>query len=124
MSKAALKKYAYSLRIEVNLLGISVSIIRPGAAKTGLLNDSTNALERFCTTTKIYQCNAKKFRQIVDSVESHNIAPEAIAKLALKALEAKRPRFVYNINRNILLRLLNALPDRMQVAIIKIILKI
>lgn len=124
MSKAALEKYAYSLRMEVNLLDISVSIIRPGAVKTGLLNDSTSALERFCTNTKIYQCNAQKFRQIVDSVEARNIAPEAIAKLALKALEAKRPRFVYNINRNILLRLLNILPDRMQVGIIKSILKV
>lgn len=123
MSKAALEKYACSLRMEVNLLGVSVSIIRPGAVKTGLLNDSTNALEHFCENTKIYQCNAQKFRQIVDSVESRNIAPEAIAKLALKALESKHPRFVYNINRNILLRLLNVLPDRMQVGIIKMILR-
>ncbi len=124
ISKSALEKYAYSLRMEVNLLGISVSVIRPGAVNTGLLNVSTNALDRFCAGTKIYQCNARKFRQIVDSVEARNIAPEAISKLVLKALEAKRPRFVYNINRNILLRFLNMLPDRMQVAIIKMILKV
>lgn len=124
MSKSALEKYAYSLRMEVNLLGISVSVIRPGAVNTGLLNISTNALDRFCAGTKIYQCNARKFRQIVDSVEAHNITPEAISKLVLKTLKAKRPRFVYNINRNILLRLLNVLPDPMQVAIIKMILKV
>lgn len=123
VSKSALEKYAYSLRMEVNLLGISVSIIRPGAVNTGLLNDSTSALDRFSTNTKLYQCNAKRFRQIADSVESRNIAPEAIAELVLKALKAKHPRFIYNINRNTLLRLLNALPDRIQVWIIKMILK-
>nr|MDD6335192.1 SDR family NAD(P)-dependent oxidoreductase [bacterium] len=123
VTKAALEKYAYSLRMEVNLLGVSVSVIRPGAVKTSLLGDSTRALDRFCDNTKLYHCNAEKFKRIVDSVEAKNIAPEAIARVACRALEARRPKFVYNINRNILLRLLNLLPDRWQTAIIKAILK-
>ena len=123
MSKAALEKYAYSLRMEVNLLGISVSVIRPGAVKTDLLGDSTRALDRFCDNTEIYHCNAKKFKQIVDNVEARNVSPDRIARIALNALESRRPKFVYNINRNPLLKLLNILPDRIQVAIIKGILK-
>lgn len=122
MTKAALEKYAYSLRMEINLLGIFVSVIRPGAVKTGLLNDSTRALDRFVGSTGIYQCNAKKFQQIVDSVEAKNISPDEIAQTVLLALTARRPRFVYNRNRNILLRLLNLLPDTWQVWIIKQIL--
>ncbi len=119
VSKAALEKYAYSLRMELNLVGISVSVIRPGAVKTSLLGDSTAALERFCSSTKMYRCNADKFRKIVDSVETKNVPPAKIARLAKKALEARRPRYVYNINRNILLRLLNALPQHIQVSVIK-----
>lgn len=119
ISKAALEKYAYSLRMELNLLGISVSVIRPGAVKTSLLGDSTAALERFCGSTKIYRYNADKFRKIVDSVEAKNVPPIEIARIAKKALEARRPKYVYNINRNILLRLLNILPEHMQVTVIK-----
>lgn len=122
ITKAALERYAFSLRMELNLLNISLSVIRPGAIKTGLLNDSTNALESFCNSTQIYQCNSKKFKHIVDSVESRNVAPKKVAGIVLKALESRRPKYVYNINRNILLRLLNILPDAMQVAIIKKIL--
>ena len=123
VTKAALEKYAYSLRMEVNLLDISVSIIRPGAVNTGLLSDSTRALERFCDNTKLYRCNADKFRKIVDRVEAKNVAPEAIAEIVCKALVSRHPKFVYNVNRNILLKLLNLLPDSMQTAIIKRVLR-
>ena len=43
ITKATLEKYAFSLRQETQLLDIPVSVIRPGAVKTGLLNAS-NAL--------------------------------------------------------------------------------
>lgn len=123
ITKGALEKYAYSLRMELNLLGIHVSVIRPGAVKTSLLGDSTSALNRFVDNTNLYPCNATNFRKVVDSVEARNIAPEKIARLARKALIARRPKFVYNINRNPLLKLLNILPDRLQVWIIKEILR-
>ena len=113
----------FTRMFEVNLLGVSVSIIRPGAVKTGLLGDSTRALDRFCENTQLYQCNAQRFKRIVNSVETKNISPNVIAALVCKALKARRPKYVYNVNRNLLLRLLNLLPDRLQVAIIRGILK-
>ncbi len=123
ITKSVLEKYAFSLRMETNLLGIPVSIIRPGAVKTGLLNASTQAISRFVENTKMYKCNAEKFGKIVDSVESKNVPAEKIADLVLDALESKNPKYIYNINRNPLLRLLNALPDKMQVEILGMILK-
>lgn len=123
ITKAALEKYADSLRMELNLLGISLCIIRPGAIKTNLLGDSTRALDRFVENTQIYRCNASRFRQIVDSVEARNIPPEKAAQVICRALTVHRPRYVYKINRNPLLLLLNALPRRWQVAIIGRILK-
>ena len=123
ITKAALEKYAFSLRMETNLLGIPVSIIRPGAVKTGLLNVSTDALEKFVENTKLYKCNASRFKGIVDSVESKNVPAEAIGEIVLKALTDKVPQYVYNINRNPLLRLLNSLPQRAQVMAIGLILK-
>lgn len=123
VTKGALEKYAYSLRMELNLLGMHVSVIRPGAVKTSLLGDSTRALDKFVNNTTLYPCNAANFRKVVDRVESRNIAPEKIARLTIKALTARHPKYVYNINRNILLKLLNILPDRLQVWIIKEILR-
>lgn len=123
ITKAALEKYAFSLRMETNLLGIPVSIIRPGAVKTGLLNVSTDALDKFVENTKLYKCNAKRFKGIVDSVESKHVPAEVIGETVLKALTDKIPQYVYNVNRNPLLKLLNALPQRVQVGVIGLVLK-
>ena len=123
ITKSTLEKYAFSLRQETQLLDIPVSIIRPGAVKTGLLNISNIALERFGKNTVLYKESAGKFQGIVDSVEARHVPPERIADLALEALESKKPKYVYNINRNPLLLLLNVLPARLQVFAIGIILK-
>ena len=123
VTKAALEKYAYSLRSELMLRGISVSIVRPGAVQTGLLNVSTSALEKFCDKTKYYRPNAARFRQIVDSVEARSVPADRIADLVCRSLTVRRPRYVYNINRNPLLRLLSVLPDHMQLWILRLILR-
>ncbi len=123
ITKTTIEKYAYSLRMELQLLGIDVVVIRPGAVDTGLLTDSTNALEKFTDNTKLYQYNAQKFKDIVESVESKKISTQKLAKLVLKSVEVKKPKYVYNINRNILLKLLNILPKKMQTKVIKKILK-
>ena len=123
ITKTTLEKYAFSLRMETNLLGIPVSIIRPGAVKTGLLNISTTAIDKFVERTELYKSMAVRFKKIVDSVESKNVAPEVIADKVLSALESKSPKYIYNINRNPLLRLLDALPPKLQVEVIGMILK-
>ena len=122
-TKTALDSYAYALRMELQLLGYSVSVIRPGAVQTGLLGVSTNRLDSFCERTELYSCNASRFRCIVDRVESHAVSTQAIGTLALQILQSKRPRYVYNINRNPLLRLLNILPHSWQTGIIRKILQ-
>ncbi len=123
VTKAALDKYAYSLRMELQLLDIKVSVLRAGAVTTDMLGVSTDALEKFCKKTKLYKCNADRFKQIVDSVEARSVAPEKIAKKTFKILKKKSPKFAYKINRNPLLLILNALPRSLQFWIIKQVLK-
>ena len=123
ITKSALDKYAYSLKMELQLLGVSVSVIRAGAVSTSMIGASTTALDKFCDNTKIYTCNAKRFKKIVDSVEAKSIDPEKIALKTYKILLKKNPKFIYSVNRNNLLLLLNALPKRLQFFIIKKILK-
>lgn len=123
ISKASLDKYAYSLRMEAQLLNISISVIRAGAVKTNMLNTSTNALNNFCNKTELYKCNSKRFKKIVDSVEAKNILPSKIANKTIKILKKKNPKFAYKINNNFYLKLLNILPKRLQFYIIRQLLK-
>ena len=123
ITKTALERYAESLRMELQLLGHPVIVLRPGAVDTGLIDISTEKLERFVKTTEYYPVNAGRFRRIVERVETRKVPPERIAELALKALRAERPRYVYSVNRNPGLRMLDALPERLQCGIIGRILK-
>lgn len=123
VTKGALDKYAYSLRMELQLKGIEVSVLRAGAVKTDMLGASTKALDRFCENTELYTCNADRFKKIVESVEARNIEPREIAKKVAQILNKKHPRFAYSINRNPLLLMLNTLPKSMQFWIIKQVLR-
>ena len=123
VTKKALEAVAASLRTEMALRGIAVSIVRPGAVTTPLLGDSTRALNRFCEHTAYYKVNADRFRRIVDSVESRSVPPERVAEKVHRALTAKHPKRLYNLNRNPLLLLLNALPVGLQEWVLVKILK-
>lgn len=123
ITKAALDKYAYSLAMELQLQGIKVSVLRAGAVETNMLGASTTALDRFCENTKLYSCNAKRFKGIVESVESRCIPPTRIAEKCARILGKRHPKFAYAINRNPLLLMLNALPKRLQLWVIKQVLR-
>ena len=123
ITKSTIEKYAYSLKMELQLLGIDVSVVRPGAVKTSLLNVSMKELDNLCEKTKLYKYNTYKFKKIVTSVENKNINPDKIAKKVNKILLSKKPKFAYNINRNFLLKLLNFMPKRFQLFVIKKILQ-
>ncbi len=123
VTKSALDKYAYSLRMELQLMGIDVSVLRAGAVTTGMLGASTDALERFCSKTELYTCNADRFRSIVNSVEARSIDASVLAQKVKRILHNKKARFSYSINRNPLLLMLDMLPQGLQLWIIKLILK-
>ena len=121
--KTTIEKYAFSLRMELQFLGVDVSILRPGAVKTDLLTTTTTELDKFCDNTKLYSCNAERFKHLTNAVETKNITPQRLAKLVYKFVKAKKPKYVYNINRNGYLRLLSALPHKWQTKIVKRILR-
>lgn len=123
VTKAALDKYAYSLRMELQLLGVSVSVLRAGAVSTEMLGVSTSALDAFCAKTELYSCNAERFRRIVDSVEAKSVPPEKVAAKMLSVLQKRKPSFAYSLNGTPLLKLLNLLPKRLQLFAIRQVLK-
>ena len=99
-------------------LGHQVIVIRPGAVRTAMLPASTDQLDRFCGATRLYKCNAARFKRIVGRVEARNVGPEKIAAVVQKALAAPRPRLVYCVNRNPMLLL-----KRLQLLMIRKILE-
>lgn len=123
ITKASLDKYAFSLLMEAQLKGIHVSVIRPGAVKTKMLDKSTSELNTFAANTKLYKTNATRFKNIVDSVETKAIEGDKIAHLVLYILERKKPRFAYSINTNFYLKLSNICPWRLEKYIIRKILE-
>jgi NAD(P)-dependent dehydrogenase (short-subunit alcohol dehydrogenase family) len=122
VTKTALEQYAYSLRMELQLLGISVSVLRAGAVDTGMIGVSKRALDIFCRNTRLYAFNAGRFREIVDNVEARRIPPSDIAGRLYRIFRRKNPAFAYSINRNPLLIMLDMLPKGARFFIIKKIL--
>lgn len=119
LSKNTLEQYAFSLGQELNLLGIKVIVVRPGAIDTGLIDESMKNVERIEKETILYQDNAKLFKKIVAKNEAKTIPPLKLAKLIDAIIIKKRNRLVYSINLNIKLIILSMLPRRWQLAIIK-----
>ena len=122
ITKGTLDKYAFSLAMELQLLGVTVSVIRPGAVETPLLGGSVKSIEAFTSRTKRYPGIAAKFLSVTNSVEAKAVPPERVAEKVRKALTAKHPRFAYNLNRNPLLRLYGILPKRLKLFAIRAIL--
>ena len=122
ITKSTVEKYAFSLRMELQLLNKQVVVIRPGAVDTGMIELSNASIEKFTNTTTNYKWNAEKFKSIIDSVEARKVPAERIGKLVKKILNKKKPKYVYKINRNFLLLLMHCLPKRTQNWVIRKIL--
>ena len=114
ITKSTVEKYAFSLRMELQLLNKQVVVIRPGAVDTRMISASNASIEKFTNSTTNYKWNAKKFKNIIDSVEAKKIPAKRIGKLVRRILNKKKPKYVYKINRNFLLLLMHCLPKRMQ----------
>ena len=124
ITKSTVEKYAFSLRMELQLLNKQVVVIRPGAIKTPMINYTDEKIKKFTENTVNYSWNAKRFNEIINSIKSKYVPAEKMGKLVNKILNKKKPKYVYNINRNPLLLLMHLLPKRMQNwAIKKILLK-
>ena len=109
--------------MELQLIGVKVSVIRPGAVETPLIGRSVERIETFCANTAHYPDQAKRFLYVTQKVESKSVPPEAVAKKLLKVLSAKRPRFLYTLNTSPLLKLYGILPKQWKLFAIKTYLK-
>jgi NAD(P)-dependent dehydrogenase (short-subunit alcohol dehydrogenase family) len=123
ITKGTLDKYAFSLAMELQLIGVKVSVIRPGAVETPLIGRSVERIESFAANTEHYPECAERFLYVTHKVESRSVPPEAVAKKLIRILSAKRPRFLYTLNTSPLLKLYGILPKQWKLFAIKTYLK-
>ena len=123
ISKKALDAYAQGLTMELGLLNIPVITLRPGAVATPIIKSSNEQMNLLNTNTVYFKNTIPKFKHIVDKEHNKGIPPEKIAKTVLKILNKKKPKAVYKKNISFKLKLLNILPTKTQIKLLKLILK-
>jgi NAD(P)-dependent dehydrogenase (short-subunit alcohol dehydrogenase family) len=93
-SKWALEGWAESLAYEVDPFGIDVAVIEPGPYRTEIWNSSKWIMPQ----DSAYLGWLKRLRQGVDRHQSQTSRePKEVAATIVKALEARRPRFRYQV---------------------------
>jgi short-subunit dehydrogenase len=114
MSKNMMETISNMLRLELNLSGIQVSLIRPGGHATSLMDKTMKVLNRipknsyFREELLIIQKEGSK--RILEVKKD----PIDVAKVIYKALTDSNPRNIYNVNVSFLYKLLSLIPANLR----------
>ena len=123
VTKGMLEVYCESLRQELKLAGVALTIIRPGAHQTPLLDSSRGALASFRQKSR-FAGPLSKVRDRGQSIIDKGAAdPKDIARAVLKSLEASRPAPVKHVNVSMRFRIMSLLPARTREAIVTTLLQ-
>ena len=115
-SKIALESLSVGARQELELVGVKLIIVRPGAIDTALLKWNSPQSETYNQFLKKFLSQAKdKMSSIAE--------PGSIARVVLKAATTTKPKKIYNVNHNGWLSLFSKLPQGLQERIIIKMLK-
>ena len=101
-SKFALEALSDTLRVELRPWQVSVSLIRPGQVRTSIFDKARTQLEE--STSNIPEDLKAGYGKMYARAGSFNelgakamTSPEQVARVVLKALNAKRPRTHYTV---------------------------
>ena len=114
MSKHALEIYNDSLRREVKEFGIKVINIRPGAFKTSMQSKITSQFDQQVEFTKLFKKRLIKMQNLMLGELKRAKDAQKIVRVFRKAIYKPNPRIAYNIGQSTKMKILNALPPRMQ----------
>jgi NAD(P)-dependent dehydrogenase (short-subunit alcohol dehydrogenase family) len=131
MSKSAVDAMTTALRLELDMWGIDVSLIEPGAIATPFWkksNDTAGALQSTPehAAWSLYAEQLDGMRSVVADVERHAISATAVARAVVHALTARRPkpRYLVGIDARVHACLAAMLPQRAQDALHKWLFKL
>ncbi len=123
-SKFAMEAITDALRMELRPWKIPVSIIEPGGVDTPLWQRGQTAADELQEKMPedagvLYGEAMDAMRKAADKFASRAIPPEAVAKVVVKALRAKRPktRYLVGTDARIMAALVKVIPDGLRDAI-------
>ena len=111
LSKRAVEAYNDSLRRELMFLGVPVVKIQPGPFSTGLMDDILGGFEKTQSETAYYKDILTSMKPMMTAELKHGSKPSKLAKVVVRALEARRPRINYRVGTGILTAMLALLPE-------------
>lgn len=108
-SKIAMEAFSTSMRQELGLAGVTLSLVRAGAIDTPLMREMKTL--PVPAEESRYREYYLRFLERVQKDVGKVIEPEAMAAVVRRALTDRRPRRLYVVNRNRTIRLLSKLPQ-------------
>jgi NAD(P)-dependent dehydrogenase (short-subunit alcohol dehydrogenase family) len=108
VSKASLEAYCNCARQELALKGVKLSVIRPGAMNTPLLNwmKSAEFIERYPVYKKELMKSWKRSVKMVGKI----VSPEMVAQKIFIAANETNPKRIYRVNNSRLVFFVSLLP--------------
>jgi NAD(P)-dependent dehydrogenase (short-subunit alcohol dehydrogenase family) len=92
-TKHAIEGFTSSLRRELRLFGIRVIIVAPGGIQSEMFRKHEVRVEPMVGTA--YERPFRKLRDLVPQMEKESATPEDVARLLVRAFEARRPKARY-----------------------------
>ncbi len=112
-SKHGLEALSETLRRELSIHGIFVSIIAPGGIKTPIWEKSEGDFYGLEKKKSVYGEAAKKVRKDIKKFASTGLEPETVAKKILTAVESNNPKIRYTFLREFTLTLIYFTPRKL-----------
>ena len=111
-SKHALEAMSETLRRELMIHGVKVSIIAPGAIATPIWDKVNPSLEQQKYKNTEYKGSLNKALDLIQNLGKHGLSVEKVANKILIAIKAKNPKIKYYFFGDILLMLIYFLPTK------------
>jgi NAD(P)-dependent dehydrogenase (short-subunit alcohol dehydrogenase family) len=119
ITKNAMEKYAKVLRQELKFHGIDVVVVRPGAIRTGLLENVLKLKSAVISEAKQgpeftqwsqLEVQMEKFAELAPKNIGKVLDPEVVAAFVYKVSKKANPAAVYTINNSLQLKIIALLP--------------
>ena len=111
LSKRAIEAYSDSLRRELGFIGIPVVKIQPGSYRTHITDEVSLAYDRVLAGETRFRAPLTRMKPLMAQTLRHSGDPAKLARVVVRALEAKHPRARYRKGSGLLLSLLELLPE-------------
>jgi NAD(P)-dependent dehydrogenase (short-subunit alcohol dehydrogenase family) len=109
VSKGALQAYADALRRELMFVGMRVVVLQPGAIRTPLLSGARSSTSAGKART-LFPAQLDLVRRMLLREWEKGMEPADAARVAVRALHARRPRAVYRVGNDPFRTILACLP--------------